>query len=487
MTSLISVFFPFAAGIFMLFSKFESKEVYRVSLVTLAITALCTIGGNLMFFGEQVTFLKLVLNITYSFKIDEIAVFFTSIASIIWLIIGKYATGYMSHSYEHRRFFGFYLMSLGALLGVFYANNPATMYSFFEILSMSAFVMVIHEKSNESLLAGRKFIYYSIFGASLGLVAIIYLYAQVPNPDFIAGGLVEIAAIRDRDGVLLITFFAILGFGCKAGLYPLHSWLAAAHPVAPAPASAVLSGLVTKAGVVAILRMIYYFVGVDILGGTWVQTALIIIALLTIIMGSMLATREVIIKKRLAYSSVSQVSYVLFGLFLMNTAGFTGALLQVLFHAMAKCLLFIVAGTIIFKTHFSRVDEIYGLGNKLKPVFIMLAIGGLSLVGIPLTGGFVSKWYLAEGALSYDMIGIFGVLIIMLSALLTAQYLFTPVAKAFFAKKEEMVFGKEPIEKNMLVPMLVLAFGIIAIGVYPMPVINFISSIAELLSLGGAV
>ncbi len=483
MFNLISVFLPIILGFILLASNIKDrKTIHKFSFFITTFTLISVLINNIFFKDTSIDFLKLVLNIQYSFKTDGLAIFFSTIIVIIWLLASVYAFSYMSHSKNEKRFFSFFLISLGALLGVVYANNLATLYSFFEGLSLAAYVLVIHDGTNSALLAGRKFIYYSIFGASLGLIATIYLYSLVSDPTFIAGGIPEIAGFLDRDGIILITFLAVVGFGCKAGLYPLHSWLSAAHPIAPAPASGVLSGLITKAGVVAIIRVIYYFVGPDLLKGTWVQTALILLSLLTIFMGSMLAVRDTIIKKRLAYSSVSQVSYVLLGVFLLNDAGFTGALLQVVFHASAKTLLFLVAGAIIFKTHHTKIDEIIGLGNKYKSIFIFLLIGGLSLVGIPLTGGFVSKWYLAQGALS-SSIGVFAVLIIMLSALLTAVYLFSPVANAFFVPNDKMIKGKESLDKLMFTPMIILSLIIIVLGTYPKPIIDFILSITATFNL----
>ena len=153
-----------------------------------------------------------------------------------------------------------------------------------------------------------------------------------------------------------------LGFGCKAGMFPLHAWLPTAHPVAPSPASAVLSGIITKGGIIAIIRVTYYLFGVDFLRGTWAQTALLVLSIVTIFMGSMLAYKEKLLKKRLAYSTVSNVSYVVFGLMLMCPAGFMGALLQVVFHAVAKNILFLCAGAIIYKTHKTYVSELKGIG-----------------------------------------------------------------------------------------------------------------------------
>ncbi len=482
MISLISIFFPILVGGVLCFKPLEDcKKVHQVTLVTMIFTLIVVFIGNFSMLDSSAQLLQLVYNVSISFKVDTLAVFFTTIAVVIWLLVGIYSFDYMSHYKNESRYFAFYLISLGMLLGVFYAENLVTLYAFFEGLSLSAYMLVIHEGTQKAHLAGRKFIYYSIFGASLGLIAIIYSYAYMPDVSFVAGGILSLESINDLPGWQLVSFLAIVGFGCKAGLFPLHAWLAAAHPVAPAPASAVLSGLVTKAGVVAIIRLIFYYFGIELFVGSWVQSSLIGLCLLTIFMGSMLAVREKILKKRLAYSSVSQVSYVLLGLFLMNEIGFVGALLQVLFHASAKCLLFLVAGSVIYQTHHTHVDDLIGLGYRHKWIFILLLIGGLSLVGIPLTGGFVSKWYLAQGAFSSSY-GLISVTIIMLSALLTAMYLFTPVTNAFFVPTEKIVKGSQKLCKRMLYPMLCLALIVIVLGIYPQPIIAFLNEIA--MSLG---
>ena len=172
----------------------------------------------------------------------------------------------------------------------------------------------------------------------------------------------------------------MIGFGCKAGMYPLHAWLPTAHPVAPAPASAVLSGIITKCGVLAIIRTTYYLFGVDFVRGTWVQNVILVLAIGTIFMGSMLAYREKMLKKRLAYSSISQVSYVLFGVFLMTPQALCGALLQVVAHAIAKNALFLSAGAVIYKTGHTYVNELKGIGKQMPIGMICFTIASLSPV-----------------------------------------------------------------------------------------------------------
>ena len=224
----------------------------------------------------------------------------------------------------------------------------------------------------------------------------------------------------------------ILGFGTKAGMFPLHGWLPTAHPAAPAPASAVLSGIITKMGVLGVIRTVFYCVGADALRGTWVQTAWMILALITVFMGSMLALREDLFKKRLAYSSVSQVSYVLFGLSTLTAAGFEGALLHVLFHSAIKITLFMTAGAVICKTGLTRVSGLQGLGRRMPLVFVLFTVVSLGLIGIPPTGGFISKWFIASGAMALpSAFAYIGPAVLLLSAILTAAYLLPVSIRGF--------------------------------------------------------
>lgn len=275
-------------------------------------------------------------------------------------------------------------------------------------------------------MAALKYLFYSLCGAYCALFGIYFLYQYCDTLTFTAGGTLNRALAAGNEGILLTAVFLMLvGFGAKAGMLPLHSWLTAAHPAAPAPASAVLSAVIVKGGVLAVIRTVYYIVGPAFLKGTWVQTAWMSLSLLTVFMGSMLAYREKVFKKRLAYSTISQVSYILFGLSLLNPVGMTGALLHVVFHAGVKCALFLTAGIFIFRTGKTRVDEYAGIGKRMGVTLWCYTFASLALIGIPPFGGFTSKWYLAQGALQSET-GIFRVLgpaVLLISALLTAGYL----------------------------------------------------------------
>ncbi|MBR2062227.1 MAG: proton-conducting membrane transporter, partial [Anaerotignum sp.] len=251
------------------------------------------------------------------------------------------------------------------------------------------------------------------------------------------------------------------------------------------PASAVLSGIITKGGVIAIIRVTYYLFGADFLRGSWAQTAVLLLSIITIFMGSMLAYKEKLLKKRLAYSTVSNVSYVVFGLMLLCPAGFMGALLQVVFHAVAKNILFLCAGAIIYKTHKTYVYELKGIGKEMPIVMWTFAFAALSLIGIPPTSGFVSKWYLAQGGLmpEFGALGITGVAILMVSELLTAGYLMPIVAEGFFPGKDFDYGSLKKKEPNylMTVPRVLLSIAVVMFGVLPNTLIDVIGGISGMI------
>ncbi len=480
MITFLIILLPVISGFALLYTEdIKLKKVKKTVLFTLLFTLALTLLNNFIIVDEKVTILTLLPNVDIGFKIDNIAIIFSTLMIIIWVLTAVYSFDYMSHYREQKRYFAFFLVTIGLLFGVAYAKNLVTLYMFFELMTLSAWILVIHERSNESMLAGRKFVYYSIFGASLGLIAVIYLQAILNSTDFIAGGY---AMLNGNDKALWLVLFAIIGFGSKAGLYPLHSWLTKAHPIAPAPASAILSALITKAGIIAIIRVCYYIFPPTVINGSFVQDVVIYLALLTILMGSMLALREKNLKKRLAYSSISQLSYVILGLMMFNSIAFTGAILQVIFHALAKSLLFLGAGSLIYSTHHTNVEKYRGMGFALKETFILILVGGLSLVGIPLTAGFVSKWYLALGSLQNEL-GILAVLVIMISALLTAGYLLYFVVKAYFVPQNELSKEVYPLEKNMKFSMSIIAVLIIVLGIYPTILIDFISALTSTIGL----
>ena len=480
---ILAVFFPALAGVLVwLLPAAKEDRALRaklncgaLALELVMVIALCTAQGT------EALLLNMTPSLALYMRVDVLGSVFAVLMSAMWLVGSVFALEYMGHDHNERSYQLFYMTVLSALVGQCYSGSMITLYVFYELMTLLSVPMVVHERTPQAVAAGIKYLIYSIFGAMLGLLGIFFFNHYLGSVTFTAGGIAT-AAGAPQFGLLMITFLVIMGFGTKAGMFPMHGWLPTAHPVAPAPASAVLSGVITKAGVLAVIRVIYFLVGADTIRGTWVQTAFMTLALITVFMGSMLAYREPLLKKRLAYSTVSQVSYVLFGLSCLHPVAFAGAILHVIAHSLIKNGLFLCAGAIIHQTHKTYVRDLRGVGKQMPITIWCWTIASLGLIGIPPTGGFVSKWQLATGAMDAGIgaFGIVGPIVLIISALLTAAYLLQLVINGFFPGSDfdyATLENKEP-GKLMTVPMIVLAVAVILCGVLSQPLTNVIATAA---------
>lgn len=465
-------------------SEQSLKKLHILVGIILTVSVILALAG--VWTKERSLTLFLIMDIVpIYFKIDALGRLFVTLTSVIWLAVGIYAFVYMKHEGEEKRFFGFFLLVYAVLFALETSGNLVTFYFFYELMTLTSMPLVLHSGSKESIMAALKYLFYSMCGAYCALFGIYFLHRYCDTLTFTAGGtldatLLNATVVSENIVILQIAVFLMLiGFGTKAGMLPFHSWLTAAHPAAPAPASAALSSIIVKGGVMAIIRTVYYIVGPEFIRGCWVQTAWMSLTLLTVFMGSMLAYREKVFKKRLAYSTISQVSYILFGLSLLNATAVTGALLHVVFHAFIKCALFLTAGIFIYRTGKTRVDEYQGIGKRMNVTLWSYTFASLALIGIPPLSGFVSKWYLAQGALFSD-IGIFrylGPAVLLISALLTAGYLLPITIRGFLpGENDTTVREKEPLDK-MTVVLLILAIFTVLLGVFPNPLIEYAQQI----------
>ena len=448
---ILAIFWPALAGlaIFLTPSLKENKKLRGQAVsAALGIELLLTI---VMCFGKgtQMVLLNMTPTLRIEMNVDVIGCIFSVLMSAMWLLSSVFAREYMGHDDNERLYQVFYMCVLSALIGQCYAGSMVTLYVFYELMTLLSVPMVVHERTPQAVAAGIKYLVYSIFGAMLGLLGIFFFSNYLGTVTFVPGG-VETAASAPS-GLLLITFLVIIGFG-------------------------------TKAGVLAVLRVIYYLVGADVLRGTWVQKGFMTLTLITVFMGSMLAYRETLLKKRLAYSTVSQVSYVLFGLACMVPAAFEGAILHVVAHSVIKDALFLCAGAIIHQTGKIYVRDLRGIGKEMPITTWCWTIASLGLIGIPPTGGFVSKWQLATGSLETGLAGfdVIGPIILIVSALLTAAYLLPVTINGFFPGSDydySTLTNKEG-SKLMTVPMILLAAGVVLTGVFAQPLINVIMTAA---------
>ena len=422
---------------------------------------------------------NLTENLPILFKVDAMSIIFAAVTIIIFLGSGIFSLEYMKHEQKKKRFYVFYLLAFLVLMGLCFAGNLITFYLFFEMLTLASTPLVLHSGSREANMAGLKYLFYSLCGAYMALFGLYFVSKYGNTLTFSEGGVINQELAAGHTGLLLVAAFVmILGFSVKAGMFPMHAWLSAAHPVAPAPASAVLSAVIVKAGVLGIIRVIYYIFGAAFLKGTWVQTAFMVLTLITIFMGSMLAYREPVLKKRLAYSTVSQVSYILFGLSAMDMNSVTGGVLHVIAHGFIKAALFLCAGAIIYMTGKTRVEELKGIGKEMPLLMWCYIIVSLGLIGIPPTGGFISKWYLAMGSLETGIPGFswIGPVVLLVSALLTAGYLLPITIQGFFpgADYDYKALKKKEPSALMTVPVLILTVLTVFMGLFPGQLISWI-------------
>ena len=483
---LLSIFFPVLAGVYLLVRKemADRKQLLVTAGICFAITGILVVTTLLTQYGADFTLFYLTASLPIYFAVDGVSVIFSAMAMIIFICAGFFSFEYMKHETKEKRYYGYYLIVFGVLNALCFAGNLITFYLFFEMLTLSSMPLVLHNGSHEAIMAGLKYLFYSLCGAYAALFGIYFISRYSDSLTFTAGGVLNTPAAAEHVGLLLIVAFVmILGFGVKAGMFPMHAWLPTAHPVAPAPASAVLSAVIVKAGVLAIIRLVYYIFGPSFLRGTWVQTAWLILTLITVFMGSMLAYREKVLKKRLAYSTVSQLSYILFGLAIMDAGSVTGGLLHVLAHGFIKSTLFLCAGAIIYTTGKTRVDELRGIGKEMPLTMWCYTIVSLGLIGIPPTGGFVSKWYLATGSLnsSIPVFSWLGPVILLVSALLTAGYLLPLTIQGFFpgADYDYEHFKKREPSARMTIPLLILTILSVLIGLFPTPLVDFLTKIVS--------
>lgn len=483
--ALLPILTPVLMGTILLFMKqWKNRKTLLIYtgfglLLTGALLINCLQNGT-----KEIVLFWLLDWIPVLLKLDGLGRLFLAVVGIVWILAGFFSFSYMKHEEKEQRYYGFYLITFGVLAGLGQSGNLVTMYAFFEFMTLASFPLVIHNQSREAIMAGLKYLFYSFFGAYMALFGLFFLCKYTTTITFTPGGCLDPELAAGHEGLLLlVAALMIIGFGVKGGMFPMHAWLPTAHPVAPAPASAVLSGIIVKGGIFAILRVVYYLFGAEFLRGTWVQTLFLTLSLITVFMGSMLAFREDVLKKRLAYSTVSQLSYILFGIALLNPVALTGSLLHLIAHALIKSALFLSAGAIICRTGITKVSKLRGIGKKMPVTIWCFTIVSLGLIGIPPTGGFLSKWYLATGALDSGIAGFqyAGPAILLVSALLTAGYLLPVTIKGFFPGDDYDYTALEKCEGDglMTIPLVILSVLSVLLGMFPGAVMDFITAILD--------
>ena len=434
--------------------------------------------------SEAFTLVSFTGNLTITFGLDGLGSIFAGLISFLWPFATLYSFEYMTKEKHERTFFMFYTITYGVTLGIALADNFVTMYCFYEMLTLVTVPLVMHTLTREAILASRKYLYYSIGGAAFAFIGMIFVITYGESPDFVLGGVMDAAKLAEgRNVFLLIYVLSFFGFGVKAAVCPFNAWLPEAG-VAPTPVTALLHAVaVVKSGAFAIMRLTFYCFGVDFLRGTWAQNLLLVVVLITILYGCSMALRETHLKRRLAFSTISNLSYILFGVLLLTPLGLVGALSHMVFHAFMKICSFFCAGAVIHQSGRTYIHQLDGFAKRMPKVFAMFTVSALALMGVPGLCGFISKWNLAAAAAeSGELIAYIGIGVLLASALLTAMYMLSIVVRAYFPKADfddqAIADVKDPNVK-MLLPLFVFVVCIVGFGLFSSPFTGLFASVAN--------
>ncbi len=475
---ILPIILPFIWAIMLNKIKFKEKRS-RNNFIAFGVILNFIIMIGFFYFNVslEVEILKLNDFINIYIHVDKMGILFSTLASILWICTSFYSMEYMNHEENEKRFFTFFIITLGITIGIAFSGNLLTLYIFYELLTLSTFPLVIHAENKEAFFSGKKYLIYSFGGATLILLGMILLYSVYPDLTFMQKGILREANIENDQLMLIIYLLMFLGFGVKAAVVPFHSWLPAAM-VAPTPVSSLLHAVaVVKSGVFSIVRVSYFIFGGEIIDKVKGNVYASVFVVITILMGSLLALHHDNLKKRLAYSTISQLGYILLGVIMLNENALIGGLMHLINHALIKIVLFFCAGAIYIQKHIKNISDMKGIGKEMPITMWCFTIAAISLIGIPPTNGFVSKWYLALGGLNANK-AMFPV-ILLVSAFLTSLYLLPIVVTAFFpGHKYEKMENKDPNIK-MLFPIVFITGIVVFLGFFPNIVLSFIQNMVR--------
>ncbi len=443
---------------------------------------LCFAGSALSFLAVIVLLPSVLDGKTYYFKlasivegleislyVDTLGYYFSLVLAFMWMLCTLYSISYIDH--KQNRYFAFLAMCGSFLIGAAYSRNMFTYFIFYEMMTFGSYPLIIHEETAMARRAGYKYLVYAIGGDVLLFFAIITNYFWGGgNVNFDQWGLPTLAA-ASKAALLTIFSSYIAGFGVKAAIMPLHGWVPDAHPAAPSPASALLSGVILKAGAFGIMRVIFNLFGIDLMKELGVHWVVAVFACITIVLASVFALTQDNLKRRLAYSSIGQVSYIILGLTMVSRDGTLGGIMQLAHHALMKACLFLCAGVILVRTGKKNISDMKGVGYQLPVSMICFSVCALAMVGTPPSVGFITKWMLGSGAMEAGL-PVY-VVVLLVSSLLNAAYFLPIIYVAFFRWEGDEEGHHHPAldfnserDPLMMVPVVILALLVVVVGIW---------------------
>jgi multicomponent Na+:H+ antiporter subunit D len=430
----------------------------------------------------EVELLEVVPGIRLAFAIEPLGILFALVSSFLWIVTSIYSIGYMRghHEQNQTRFYVCFALALASVMGLTFSANMFTLFIFYELITLVTYPLVTHSGTDEAKRSGRRYLGY-LLGTSIGLqlLAIVWTWTITGTLAFTEGGILE----GKTTDVVITVLFALYIFGIgKAALMPFHGWLPAAM-VAPTPVSALLHAVaVVKAGVFTVLKVTLYIFGIDLLATTGASEWLIYMATATILIASIIAMNKDNLKARLAYSTVSQLAYIVLGAMLASTMGIIGSGLHIAMHAFGKITLFFCAGAIMVASHKTEISQMRGLGRTMPLTMMAFLIGSMSIIGLPPMGGMWSKWFLVMGTLEAEYY--IPLLVLLISSLLNVAYLLPVAIRGFFSEPEGMPLkdgsaGIKEAPLPCLIAMAITCMGCVALFFYPEPAYELMQSIAK--------
>ncbi len=412
--------------------------------------------------------LKLAPGVEIVLTADALSVFFVTLSAALWLLTTIYAIGYLERSPNRSRFFGFFSICVSATTGVALSGNLITFLLFYELLTLSTYPLVIHKGGDKALRAGQRYLAYTLIGGAILLFAIAWLQSLAGPVAFVPGG--ALAPFADEHAWELKVIFAllILGLGVKAAIVPLHGWLPNAM-VAPAPVSSLLHAVaVVKAGAFGIVRMVYEVYGIELSRDLGLLHPLAIVASITILYGSFCALAQDELKKRLAYSTVSQVSYIVLGAAIFGPVATIGGIVHLFHQGIMKITLFFAAGNYAQALGIHRISQMNGVGRKMPWTTVAFSVGALGMIGVPPLAGYVSKWYLQKGGVEGGEPWISAVL--SMSSLLNAAYFLPILYRAWFLSGSPEQEAASPAKRTdwwmLVLPPVLTALFVVYAGAF---------------------
>ena len=492
---LIAILLPLVGGSLLYALKALPLRAVRAACLALTLAVSVLVWALILRAGEasfRVT--RFAPDLEVVLRLDGAGRFFAGILATLWPLTVLYALSYMEGEMRQRSFFCFFTLSYAVSLGVAMAGNLFTLYFNYELLTLATLPLVMHAMTREAIKASRTYLLFSLGGAAFAFASMIFLIAAGAGGSFTLGGLLREAPYGRPELVRFFFVIGFFGFGVKATVFPLHVWLPKAS-VAPPPVTALLHAVaVVKAGAFAVIRLTWYCYGPDLLRGSWAQYLPLCFAAFTVVYGSVMALKQGHFKRRLAYSTVANLSYILLGALLLTPAGLAAGLVHMAAHACCKILAFFCAGTALRRAGVEYHRDLSGLGRRMPLTFACFAVSGLALTGIPLFNGFISKWQLLTAcAETGDWAAWLGAAALLISALLTAIYMLTPACRAFFPGRDRTAAEgadgeRRPVplasvreaDWRMSLPHAVLAAGCLVFGCWARPILDAAARIAGL-------